>query len=404
MTAWTQIKSTFFHHPGISAAIAWVTSTFVFLIPTCFELTPLGKDKRSAKKQLDHAQGEYDNTLRELNAVNEQINKSKQEVIDLDCAIAGYPAFNQEMEDFQQSINDSVLQPQDLLRSLWRVDFVPDRTSTEQSVQVKSYDEDEYVYEYYWSCVWHNCPDNESCCYDWGYHWVTETYDYNEITTIQNLYQGIINGIPLSLPTLDCGSYSRIFGTRPPSTSIRYESPHITSGRKEDGAVHIDFYREWGSQLPALYKLDITTTNFDAIVLRITDQAQAATDLAAKLNGFLATAIAAFNMAGANYVEIRDGIIENIPKLIDNANALNATLTEQGLVLDQQKTQYNEAAGEYKGGLSLWLPMFFLIPCGLGVLAYFIHRTYKDKYSSYVDIEEGFTADEQYSSTRRMEI
>jgi hypothetical protein len=196
--------------------------------------------------------------------------------------------------------------------------------------------------------------------------------DYNEITTIVNKYKNIIQGSSFHLPSLDCGYYSRQFKTLAPVTYETYESPHIDTGDRRAGSTYVNFYREYGSSVTAVYKLDDTTINFPAIISRPADQGVAAADLATRLYQFLATAIAAFNMAGANYPVLQDTIRKQIPGLLNQAAAINNTLVQKAEVLAGKQVVFDDADHEFKGGLSLWLPMFFLIPGGLALLAYII--------------------------------
>src|SRR5688572_7871909 len=123
MPSWSQLRSSLFSHPKTSSAAVWATSTFLFLVPTCIELTPLGTNNRNAKGDRDDAKDAYDKTLNELNGIKEKIREARQRVIDLDCAMAGYQDFNQGITTFQKNIDASSAQPIDLLKSFWQLYF-----------------------------------------------------------------------------------------------------------------------------------------------------------------------------------------------------------------------------------------------------------------------------------------
>ncbi|MDR3490912.1 MAG: hypothetical protein P4M12_02575 [Gammaproteobacteria bacterium] len=396
MPTWNQMRSSLFAHPKTTSAVVWATSMFIFLVPTCIELTPLGNKKRNAKGERDDAQDAYDETLQKFNSANEKIREARQRVLDLDCAKTGYPRFNLDVAAFQQSVNSTLL-PLDQLRLHWKMQFDADKTENEQYVAGKSWDESNYEYDYYFSCIWHSCGKNTQCCFDWGWRWVTDTYYYNQITNIVNKYQGIIQGAPLRLTPLDCGYYSRQFHTLSPVTYVSYESPHIESGDRRAGTTYVNFYREYASKVTASYELDDTKLDFEANVLRTADQSLAATDLAEKLYQFLGTAIAAFNMAGANYALLQDNIRKQIPVLLDNAAAINTTLQQEALVLADKENEYSHIDDNFKDGLSLWLPMFFIIPGGLALLTYLLLTLCKDKGNVIVerDIESNDKPDVQ---------
>ncbi len=191
-------------------------------------------------------------------------------------------------------------------------------------------------------------------------------------------YKNIIDGTPLQLTPLDCGYYARRFGTLSPTTYVTYESPHINTGDRSTGTTYVNYYKEYGSRITASYELDGSIVNTDITVVRNAIQNDAAADLANKLYQFLGTAIAAFNMAGANYSQLQDSIRNSIPALLNSAASVNETLQQEGQVLAGKEAIFEEADSEFHHGLSLWLPMFFLIPGGLALLTYCLMTLCKD--------------------------
>ena len=367
-----QMRAAFFANPQKVSAAVWAASMFSLLIPTCLKLVPLGNKDKSAKGDRDRAQDDYDTTLQKLNGINDQIREARQRVLDLDCAMAGYQGYNNGVVTFSQSIIDSGATPMDRLRLFWNLQFAADRSENSQNVLVKTWSEDVFEYDYYYSCIWHSCGKGKSCCFDWGWRWVTYTHQYNEITIIANIYKNIVQGPGLRLTSLNCGYYSRDFQNQVPETYVTYESPQVVSGDRRAGSVYINFERDFGSRVPMDYVLDANTIRTPAIVARSATQGDAATNLAASLYQFLGAAIAAFNVTGANYPALQNSIRNSIPLLLEQASSVNATLQEKALVLAEEQVLFSRADDDFHEGLSLWLPLFFLIPGGLALLAYVI--------------------------------
>lgn len=364
-------RNTFFAHPQRIGTAACVTSAFIFLIPTCIELTPLGRIFRSARGQRDDAQAAVDSTIRRLKGIESKISEDKQRIADLDCAMTGYLGFNQRASDFLSQISGSLASPIDLLKSSWQLQFNSDENKPEQFKTHKSWDE--WELDYYYSC-WHShCPKDsngkeESCCWAWDHHYVTHYYD--QITRIENRFKNIITGSPMHIPSLDCGFYSRQFKTFSPENYVTYESPHIDSGRRTSGTTYVDFFREYGSRVKVSFLLDGATTDLMVNVVRNVAMGEAAVTLAENLQQFLSFAIAAFNMAGANYPALQDGFRQEIPKLLTEAASVNETLQQQLLVLAEKQASLDGSDDEYQHGLNLWLPLLFLLPPAIGLLVF----------------------------------
>ncbi|MDR3442397.1 MAG: hypothetical protein P4L65_05210 [Legionella sp.] len=399
----TKTKMYFFAHPKQASAsvggVFGLATLIVLLIPTCIKLTPLGNAKKDAKGERDDASDKYDSTLQQYNKAQADIVEAKQRVIDLNCAIPGYQQFNYYAIAFQKSLNDPQKSTLARLNS-WQIYFAPDSTNTDQSSITKTYYQDEWVYEYYYSCTDHYCGVDShnttiSCCSDWGNHLVTYAYDYIETTTITNLRKNIIQGTPLSLSPLNCGYYSRTFETFAPETYQTYESSKVNSGDRSTGHTAVSFRREYGSRISARYRLDDNTINKQLIVLRETTQADAATDLAQNLYKFLTVAVAAFNATGIDYPALQQRINNSIPLLTDKAATIYTQLQDDAGVLAGKEEIYGHADDEFHDGLKLWLPMFFLIPMGFtlfaALLTYFITTHYRNRNNRQQEVTPEIT-------------
>jgi hypothetical protein len=385
-----------FNYPKTVTSVAWLATTIIFLFPISFKMTPLGNQRRHARGRLDDAQNVYAATSQELTKTDETIQEDNQRVKNLDCAMAGYDAFNQELIAFQQNVMNADISALDRLGVYWKIRFVPDKIEMSRSVDTNSWDEREYVYENYYSCIDHSCSHDDRCCYAYGYHWVTETYYYNQVTTILNEYQAIIQGTPLTPSTLGCGYYSRRFSTSIPKMYLAYESPHQISGDRRAGTVYIDYHREYASSIKCSSLLDEAIVDFEAVVLRKTDLNQAAADLAKQLLGALTTAVSVFTVTGANYPALQTSIREKIPLLLDKAALLNATLYEQGLVLAGRNDEYDHINDEFFKHLALWLSLLVGIPAGMALLTYCLVTKYKHVIDAWCepnhDVDDYFEA------------
>jgi hypothetical protein len=385
MPSWNQIRSSLFAHPKRSAVFIWSTSTIALIITTCVELIPLARNIPDAEGRRDDAQNAFDETLKEFNGINANIDEAEQRVIDLDCAMRGYKDFNQRVVAFQYRISNSSTTPIEGLQLFWKITrFVPDTKDTDQSVVGKKWIDHIYL-----------CPSKPKCttydcCPRSKWEWVDTPHYYNEITTIKNTYEGIVEGNSFSLDNpLECNYYSRRFGAFAPLTYVTYESPHIPGGDRNAGTTYVNFNRNWGSLIPATYTLDENVVNFDALVLSRVDQNDQAADLWAKLNNFLAIAITAFNMVGDNYPALQISIRNQIPMLLDKAAAVNATLQEKGLVLSSEKVLFTEADSAYKNGELFWMLLLFFGPLVLGTLTYLLLTCCKEKFADE-DAENNF--------------
>lgn len=368
-------RSTLFAYRKAITIGTWATSTFVMLAPTLVKLIPLGNADRDAKGQLDDAKSAYDSTAKKLYDINAHIHENEQRILNLDCAMAGYQGFNHGVAAFQQRLTDaSSLTPVDRLRSVWQFQFDADKTETEHSSRDRSWDTYDTEYNYYYSCFHTGgCDDHDqTCCSKWDYETVTNTHYYTERTTIEDRYRNILVGTPLNLPALDCGYYSRQFHTNAPVTYVSHESDHQLSGSRESGTTYVDYYREYASRVSISYTLDGNTVNSVINVIRDALLIDAASNLDTSLQQFLGYAIAAFDMAGSNYLALQDGLRQQIPLLIADAANVNATLQHDALVLADRQNAFDGADGDYKQGLLLWLLLLLLVPGGLALIAFLI--------------------------------
>jgi hypothetical protein len=372
-------KTQLFAHPNRGAAGVLTTASLALVLPTSFELIPLGNRKRHAKDKLNMAKSNRDVAYRDYIAAMSSWREAEQRIVDLDCAMSGYPQFNQQITAFQSAIDSSALGPMEQLKAFWQVYFTPDKSTTEQSVQAKTWYDTEYVYDYYYSCSDHTCSDDKKCCTDWGYHYVTTTAYFNEVTTISAHYAGIIEGSAIHLPPMDCGYYSRQFKTSAPQTFLKNESPHTLSGDRRAGAVYINFSRDFRSKMTADYVLDSATLQFESEVVATTYQNDAAKILNVQLLQFLATAIAAFNLTGANYGALQTSIRASLPGLASTASALNDTLNGCEEILKLRTAEFNEVDQEFKHSLSIWLPILFLVPGALALFSYLFLTHFQEK-------------------------
>jgi hypothetical protein len=372
--------ASFVARPAVASLSVLTVSTLFLLIPVCLRLSPLGSDRRHAKSERDLAQGDYNNAFGELNTATAALHEAKTRMDDLDCART-YPSFNTRMNAFQEQVASFSGTATEELSTLWGIDFVPDTVTQEQTVRRQSWQEGEYRREYYYSCINHKCGKDTRCCSDWGWRWTTVTHYYDETTRIENLYKNIATGPGLSILPLNCGYYSRQFQTLAPAT-YKTDEQRINSGDRNRGHTYVDITRQFGSQVPKLFQLDDALSNTMAIVPRGTTQVLAADDLARQLFQFLTVSLAAFDSTGINYPDLQREINSTIPRLVDGVTKTNATAYVKSLILAQKQTVYNEADSQFKQGLSLWLPMFFLLPGGAALLTYLLASYYKSTRGS----------------------
>lgn len=365
-------ESSFFTDPKKIVLSTWAAGTFILLIPTCLKLAALANQKHNGKSDLDEATDNYNDAFKNFGAANDNLDEAKQRVIDLDCAIHDYQGFNDRMSNFQQRINgSSAFSTTDKLSLIWDVNFMADTRTYQQQFQEKSWSELAYRYEYYYGRHGSKCG-NKSFCYAWDWRSVRETHYYNQITRIENLYENIVEGDGVGVESLDCGYYSRVFQTLPAENYVTHQDSGITSGNRESGIVYTDVTRHWGSRVPMQFRLDDTQTTTMAFIALGATKTQAANALVTQLYQFFAASIAAFNITGIEYPKMQQQINSSIPHLIDVVHQANETVLENALVLAQKQQTFDSADDDFKAGLSLWLPLFFLIPGGLALLAYAI--------------------------------
>jgi hypothetical protein len=379
MAVW--LRATFFAKvdPRIAAAVTWLTSTVILLYPTLDKLLPLGKANNNAAGDYDSANKAYQLTLATYNGLLQQIDDTQKHLDDLACVMTGSLGFNQQLTDFQQSINASTASPLALLHNVWKIDFAVDTESSEQSSKLMGYITSDWVYGPYFSCSAWVCPNGQTCCYAYGFHTEVTIHSYTQITRITNYYQNVIQGIPFSLSPLNCGAYSRSFSVAAPTTNQVYESTPVNSGDRSAGTTYVDFFRDWSSSISASYSLDGNTVFFNTAVLRLAPQTpatqnDAAADLATHLFQFLATALAAIQMGGNNYLGLQGGFQNQLLTLETNVTAVNTRLQAQAAVLATDKSIYDSTSRLLQNGLGLWVTMILLVPGGLALLAYLLMK------------------------------
>jgi hypothetical protein len=390
MLSHSRIRAALMGHPKRVSGALGILALFSLLGPVCYYLPPAAERRRAAQDDFDNARDAYDVSLTHYNIVTANITESHQRVNDLSCTMQGYPGFNKNIVAFQASINNSqATSATDLLNQLWRINFALDQSTTTTSAVTKSYVTTEWQYDYYYGCGVFSCGYTEdceeeeegnteeevctqvpiSCCYGSGYHWVDVTHYYQEITIINKLYRNIINATPFSVD-LSCGYYSRNFQMQAPVSVITRQTDPIYSGAETSGEVDIHYEQDYGSTLTASYLLDGTTSPTTISVLNTASQANAASDLAARLYNFLGVAIATFLQVGAGYPELQQQISDYIPVLEGEATLLNSTLLNQLAVMDSKQSVLDSADTWYTHELTQWLPTFFCVPLGVALLTY----------------------------------
>ena len=358
----------------VSLAV-WGIATAGLLLPTCLELAPKGNDKNNAGNDLDQAKDKNNQAVKQFNTAVAKYREAKQRVTDLFCAMDGYQSFNDRVNAFIQSVSATPLADQ--LRLNWNINFAADTTKVQRSIVAKSKDYTEWVYGSYTSCSSSSCGKNQNCCTVMGYHYTTKTYYYNEITEITQLLENIGQGTGAGVLPLDCGYYSRELAAFAPQSYVTSQSPVVNSGDPRSGTTYVTYTQYIGSQVPEHFLLDDTLTNTMAIIPRDQSQAAAGNTLATSLYRFLIASFATFNLTGIDYPALQQRINNTLPALADGISQANATVQETALVLAQKQEIYDQAEDEFKDGLSLWLPLFFLAPAGLAMLTYLFMTYYK---------------------------
>lgn len=339
----------------VATGVSHIT-TGTLLILTCVYLIALRDERRQARHARDTAQNDYDSTLNAINLVNSQIEESTQRVSDLDCALAGFPAYNADLIQFQHQLMQSSLPNIDKLHTFWNASMVSDFSRTDQNSARKSY---QVLIDA--SCPDISCDTQGNCqttYYDCSYY---ETRYYNELTTVVNNYANILQGSGTLLPSLGCGFYSINFQAPSPESYITFESPHQITGSMKNGAVYVAFTRNWGSRISMYRLLDEIQPNIPLIVPNTGSQDEAITSITIQLGQVLNASLILFNNSYTNYPALQTNISNNIPKLEDEVLALTNTSALQYADFLVKQEQYEEADEKYSEGLALWLPLLFTV-------------------------------------------
>jgi len=130
--------------------------------------------------------------------------------------------------------------------------------------------------------------------------------------------------------------------------------------------------RHLGSSVTALRELDGEVVNAQFDVAREAFPPVAAEGLHQALSQFLIASLAMFNVTGSQYPALQQHFRENLPALESQASEVNATLQEKALVLAEKQALAADADELFREGLSLWLPLFFLLPPFLALLVYWV--------------------------------
>lgn len=369
----------FFANPPAVAGVVWCGSMFALLIPTCIELARVTNIKGSAKDEVDQAQSGVDQAQVAVNNARAALTEAKQRIVDLDCAITGYPAFNEAISVLYERIRNSTLPALDRLGTVWLLTFSPDKTEDTKMVVGKKFYEQERVYGRYWRCGF-LCAKDVTCCYvnDWG--WQDVAKYYNEITNIQATYRNILTGSGIQGLPLNCGYYSRRFSIDAPQSYVVSQSPPVSGGDRRSGSVYIQIKQDYGSRVPVRYTLDEQNPTSTITVSNSASQPIAAENLMAQLLQFFATAIAAFNVTGANYPALQESIRNSIPSLESTLAAANNTLVDKNGLLEDKMAVFSHSDKDYDVGMSIWMPIFWGIPIVLALFACCASYQYKKKY------------------------
>lgn len=383
-------RSSFFFNPVKSGAVVWATSSLALLIPACIKLVPLGNAKNDAKDARDAAQDAVDSTQDALTQTEEQIALAKQRKIDIGCAIKSYQSFNDRISSFWAGISSSTLSPSSILDAFWNLSMIPDQVTQNTQSVTKSYEVTTDVLVPVTTC------DKNGCTTTYIWESETNTYDYTETTTITFNDKNILLGAGITaVAPLDCGYYSRYFQTLDPAFVTLSTTDPQQTGSKESGTVYIAYTENRGSELPVHFYLDGLMTNNTIVSPTSASQSDAVLSVASGLFSFLTTAVGVFNATGANYPQIQINIQNNITSLIEQAASLNQTLQSQQTVLDQAQAVYKVADDNFKDGLSLWLPLLFLVPPALAIGAGFLSR-YASRASENKDEKSDAQAEMAY--------
>ncbi|TAL60603.1 MAG: hypothetical protein EPN84_09235 [Legionella sp.] len=362
-------------HPFVIGTSTWFVSMVALLIPTCVILVPKGNTKNNAQGDFDTTQQDFDQATADLASKKNALNEANQRINDLTCAITGYPTFNAQVFALNDRLkNASVTKtPLDFLASELFLNFVPDNSQTGENVVARTYQEpyQDWVTRRTYVCNSYQCPSNVNCCYVTLSRFETfyRTKYYNEITKTTENYHNIVMGSGLQLVPLNCGYYSRAFSFLSPINVITRETSPIRGGDMRAGSVYIQIERNYGSRVPTSYVLDSSMINTPISVSDSSTQVMAANSLVMQLLQVLATAVVAFNGASSNYPALQDSFKMKIPGLESSVATANMAFFNQQQLLADKQTVLNNAGSDFTVALSLWLPLFFLIPPFLGIVA-----------------------------------
>ncbi|TAL66503.1 MAG: hypothetical protein EPN84_00225 [Legionella sp.] len=348
------LRSFFFSNPKRSAFAVWTVSTLGLFIGLCLEVIPRGLANKNAGKNLDDAGTAFKTTYNEMTDLNRQIAESKQRVMDLDCAKAGYMRFNGQLIDLLRLIVSSQnLTSTDVLKLYGGLQFIPDQAVNQSTTVGKSYTTYTFIYV------------NKILISTPHYH------PYKETTTINFAFQNMLQGSGLSIAELDCGFYSRRFKIKNPDSFLVRETSS-TTGEMSSGLVLIQINRNYGSHFPLSYTLDGQTVVQVVDTAGYSNQETATVDLSAKLFQFLAAAVAAFNATGINYPQLQQDIQNRIPSLTDMSHSINATFLQRSHELSHQQMISDDLNNAFRQSLALWLSLTLGIPMVLAFITYYI--------------------------------
>lgn len=360
-----------------SSTIVWSGSTAALLIPTCIILSPLGEEKNKAKKERNEARDQVKQTKEQLLEAEKNLNEQKHLLSDIRCAQRGYQQFNTKLKDLMNEISSSPFPADIKLNNYWGLSITPHVSHIQTKTEEKEYTTTELVPVQRYRC--HTRADgSQQCGYELDWEQRYDHHSYKVITTITNEYNNKIDGSRTNLLSMYCGYYSRKIKTHSPKFFVTRRTDESTTGSRESGTINIAYTQKMGSKVPFNFYLDGKSHKTDVISPSGSYQ-RAVNTVESGLFSLLTSAFALYNSTGSNYPDVQRKIEDNIGSLIEKINTINQTLQIQQIVLGEMENIFDEKNDKYHKGLSLWLPLLFLVPVALAGSVYFMSYKNKDE-------------------------
>lgn len=362
--------ASFFYNPPAFAGAVWFASTVILLIPTAVILSPLGKNQRNGKGDLDAAQAKADSAATVARDANAKVNMAKQTLLDITCAEGGYENFNMALNAFVQRLNNATGSPLDKLSNLYALNFISDISTTDTRTESYTYPKTYQIYDYH--CLSYCYSRYEEQVWGFGYRYVTQQEKYNIRTTTITIAHNLLAGPGLSFPALDCGTLSRNVRVNGPQ-QYQLSYSNVQSGSRESGTIFRDIRIENGCRITGSYTLNGNTISLNANVPNTASQLSAAEQTTNSIYQFLVTAVAAFSAVGSNfYTNSKNNVMASLPSAEQAASTANDQLVLANQFLENEKEKYSGVDGNYTESLSIWLSVFFVVPVVLATIAFII--------------------------------